>query len=366
VRKSCLSAVLTLTLDSHYDLNPWQKKLIKGFWAGAIFLVVITFLGFIYLSNSKLPTFDQLENPKYNLASVVYDANEVPFGRYYVENRVTVPYDSISPKIIESVLAAEDVRFLLHPGIDLRATLRVIFKTLIMQKESSGGGSTITQQLAKLLFDRPSFKGKSRITKTLMLIQIKFKEWITAVRLEKSYTKEEILAMYLNKFEFIYGAHGIQAAANTYFGKDQRDLDYSEAATLVGMLKNPSLYNPVRFPVKAKERRNVVLWQLVEYRRLPIDAYDTLKNKDIDITAFSMESHDSGPAPYFRAELTKWLTKTLEEKNIRKPDGTAYNIYTDGLKIFTTIDLNYQKHAEAAVFEQMKKTNADTGEFGEE
>ncbi|HAY72098.1 MAG TPA: peptidoglycan glycosyltransferase, partial [Saprospirales bacterium] len=321
----------------------------------AIFLVLITFLGFIYLSNSKLPTFDQLENPKYNLASVVYDANEVPFGRYYVENRVTVPYDSISPKIIESVLAAEDVRFLLHPGIDLRATIRVIFKTLIMQKESSGGGSTITQQLAKLLFDRPSFKGKSRLTKSLMLIRIKFKEWITAVRLEKSYTKEEILAMYLNKFEFIYGAHGIQAASNTYFGKDQRDLDYSEAATLIGMLKNPSLYNPVRFPVKAKERRNVVLWQLVEYRRLPIAVYDTLKNKDIDITAFSMESHDSGPAPYFRAELTKWLTKTLEEKNIRKPDGSAYNIYTDGLKIFTTIDLNYQKHAEAAVFDQMKK-----------
>lgn len=337
------------------DLDPWQKKMMKALWAGAFLLVISIFTGFVFLANSKLPTFDQLENPKYNLASVVYDANLVPFGRYYVENRVTVPYDSISPKVIEAVLAAEDVRFLNHPGIDLKATLRVMFKTLLLRQESSGGGSTITQQLAKLLFDRPSFKGKSRITRLFMMVQIKFKEWITAVRLEKSYTKEEILAMYLNKFEFIYGAHGIQAAANTYFGKDQRDLNYSEAATLIGMLKNPSLYNPVRFPVKARERRNVILRQLVEYRRLPMAEYDSLKTKDIDITGFSMESHDTGPAPYFRAELTKWLIKTLEEKNIRKPDGSAYNIYTDGLKIFTTLDLNYQKHAETAVFEQMKK-----------
>lgn len=336
------------------DLDPTQKKWIKGLWVIAFLATAFIFTVFFRLSESKLPTFEQLENPKNNLASVVYDANNIPFGRYYVENRVTVPYDSISPKVIEAVLAAEDVRFLLHPGVDLKATLRVIFKTLLLQQENSGGGSTITQQLAKLLYDRPSFKGKSRIRKMLMLTEIKFKEWITAIRLEKSYTKEEILAMYLNKFEFIYGAHGIQAAANTYFGKDQHELDYAEAATLVGMLKNPSLYNPVRFPLKAKERRNVVLWQLVKYRRLPFAEYDTLKNKDIDITAFNMESHDTGPAPYFRAELTKWLINTLEEKNIRKPDGSSYNIYTDGLKIYTTIDLNYQKHAEAAVFEQMK------------
>ena len=336
------------------QLKTWQKYFIVSLWAFLLIILVAIWMLFYNISKGDLPTFEQLENPKYNLASVVYDIEGNPFGKYYIENRETLPYDSINPKIIEALLATEDERFMQHSGIDFRAVARVMFKTILMQKGSAGGGSTISQQLAKLLFDRPSLSGLSKFGRTKKLVTVKFKEWITSIKLEKSYTKEEILAMYLNKFEFIYGAHGIQAAANIYFNMDQADLSYTEASTLVGMLKNPALYNPVRFHDRAKSRRNIVLYQLEKKALISKTEMDSLKVLDIDMSNFRQQSHDQGPAPYFRMELTKWLKKTLRENNIRKADNTEYNIYIDGLKIYTTIDLKYQKHAEDAVFGHMK------------
>ena len=334
--------------------NPWQKGILIGLWSLVLLTIISVSVLFSVISRGDLPSFEELENPKYNLATVIYDTHGTPFGKYYIENRETIPYDSISPLITSSLLSTEDTRFMRHSGIDFRAILRVFFKTLLLQQGSSGGGSTLSQQLAKLLFDRPTLQGLSSIGRAKKLATVKFKEWITAIRLEKQYTKEEILAMYLNKFEFIYGAHGIQAAANIYFGKDQQDLDIAEAATLVGMLKNPALYNPVRFHDRAKSRRNIVLRQLKKKGMIEKSLFDSLKITDIDMSRFRQESHDTGPAPFFRAELTKWVKNILEEKHILKSDNTPYNIYTDGLKIYTTIDLNYQRHAEKAVFDHMK------------
>jgi penicillin-binding protein 1A len=304
--------------------------------------------------NGDLPTFEDLEDPEYDEASIIYDIKGTPFGKYYVENREIISYGDLNPLIVNSLLATEDIRFRSHSGIDLRALIRVGFKTVLLRQESSGGGSTLSQQLAKLLFKRPSLANKSTIEKVIVLLRTKVAEWITAARLEKSYTKNEIMAMYLNKFEFINGAHGIQAAAQTYFNKNQDKLNVDESALLVGMLKNPSLYNPLRFPENASQRKDIVLSQLKKYYDVSDLGLDTLIGKPVDMSNFEREAHDVGPAPYFRAELTKWLRNLFQEKGIKKADGTDYNIYTDGLKIYTTIDLNYQKHAEEAVRNHME------------
>jgi len=327
--------------------NKWLRALAISFVA---FLIII----FAFISFSDLPSFDDLENPKYDLASIIYDVKGVPFGRYYIEDRVALEYNQLSGHIKTALLVTEDDRFYSHSGIDLRALFRVGFKTLILRQEDAGGGSTITQQLAKLLYKRPDTKGKTRLKKFITLINSKLKEWVTAVKLEKSYTKEEIMTMYLNKFEFINGAHGIEAAAQIYFNKNQDALSVEEAAVLIGMLKNPSLYNPKRFPEKCKQRRNVVLTLLHKDKYLEKSTYDTLITKEIDMSGFSRKTQSEGPAPYFRAELTKYLKDLFTKKNIKKSDGTEYNVYTDGLKIYTTIDLTYQKYAEEAVWEHMK------------
>jgi penicillin-binding protein 1A len=327
--------------------NKWLRSLVVS---GVLLILLI----FVAISFSDLPSFDDLENPKYDLASVIYDVKGVPFGRYYIEDRVAVDYEQLSPHVKNALLVTEDDRFYKHSGIDIRALSRVGFKTLILRQESAGGGSTISQQLAKLLYQRPSMKGMSFINKTFTLVSSKLKEWVTAVKLEKSYTKEEIMAMYLNKFEFINGAHGIEAAAQIYFNKSQDSLSIAEAATLVGMLKNPSLFNPKRFPEKCKERRNTVLTLLNKEGHIDQSTLDKLSKEDIDMSAFSRKTQSEGPAPYYRAELTKFLKDLFTKKNIKKSDGSEYNVYTDGLKIYTTIDLNYQQYAEQAVYEQMK------------
>jgi penicillin-binding protein 1A len=231
---------------------------------------------------------------------------------------------------------------------------RVGIKTLLFRRENAGGGSTITQQLAKLLYKRPDMSEMSTIVKISNLALIKLKEWITAVKLEKSYTKEEIMSMYLNKFEFINGAHGIEAAAQIYFSKNQDSLTIPEAATLIGMLKNPSLYNPKRFPEKCKQRRDLVLDLMANAGYMDQAALLQFKASIVDMSAFERKTQSEGPAPYFRAELTKWVKNLLKQENLKKADGTEYNIYTDGLKIYTTIDLTYQKYAEEAVTEHMK------------
>ena len=327
--------------------NRWLR------WS-ALMVLLLILVGFLSISFSDLPSFEDLENPKYDLASTIYDVNGKPFGRYYIEDRVAVDYEQLSPHVKQALLVTEDDRFYDHSGIDLRALARVGFKTLILRQENAGGGSTISQQLAKLLFQRPSMKGMSFINKTFTLISVKLKEWVTAVKLEKRYTKEEIMSMYLNKFEFINGAHGIEAAAQIYFNKSQDSLSISEAATLVGMLKNPSLFNPKRFPEKCKERRNTVLNLLYNSGYINKTNRDKLVAENIDMSSFSRKTQSEGPAPYFRAELTKFLKDLFTKKNIKKSDGTEYNVYTDGLKIYTTIDLTYQQYAEQAVFEHMK------------
>ncbi|MCB9310006.1 MAG: transglycosylase domain-containing protein [Lewinellaceae bacterium] len=326
-------------------------------WMAVSMLGAIIFT-FFYISAFHTPSFTELENPKYDLASIIYDVNGTSFGRYYIEDRVNLDYNEISPLVKNTLLATEDDRFYSHSGIDIIALSRVFFKSILLQRESSGGGSTISQQLAKLLFKRPSMANMSKPRKILTLIGSKFKEWVIAVKLEKRYTKDEILAMYLNKFEFINGAHGIEAASQTYFNKLQKDLNVSEAATLIGMLKNPSLYNPIRFPEKSADRRNVVLSLMENAHIIDKAALDSLIQKPIDTNKFKRSNQSDGPAPYFRAELTKWLKDLFNKKHIVKSDGTEYNVYKDGLKIYTTIDLNYQKLAEESVLEHMK-TNQD-------
>ena len=333
-----------------YKALPWLTYLL---WILLLVGLALPARFILTTLDQDLPSFEDLENPQYDEASIVYDANGTSFGKYYVENRVNVQYKDLSPLLVNTLLATEDIRFHKHSGIDLKALFRVAFKTVLLRKESSGGGSTISQQLAKLLFKRPSLAKKSKMERVIILLRTKVAEWITAVRLEKSYTKEEIITMYLNKFEFINGAHGIQAAAQTYFDKNQEDLKVNEAALLVGMLKNPSLYNPLRFPENATQRRDIVFNQLEKHYEVEGLGMDTMYGKIVDMGAFEREAHDTGPAPYFRSELTKWLRDLFDKNDITKPDGTPYNIYTDGLKIYTTIDLNYQKHAEAAVNKHM-------------
>lgn len=335
-----------------------KAGIVKWAWRLAIAGVLATFAFFLILSFTDLPTFEQLESPKENEASEAYTSDMKVLGRYYVENRVTVDYPDISPYLIKSLLATEDHRYHKHTGIDFSALGRVAIKSILLGKGTSGGGSTITQQLAKLLFDRPSLAGKNSIEKAVTLAFAKFKEWITAVKLERSYTKEEILAMYLNHFNFYYNTYGIQAAAETYFAKDQKDLKLEEAAMLTGMLQNPSLFNPIRRPELVQKRRAIVLKQMVNRGFLSQAKYDSLRVLPINMSNFKKSSHNSGLAPYFRMEMRKELKEILSRKENLKRDGTSYNIDRDGLRIYTTIDQRMQMHAEESMQVHMKKLQA--------
>ncbi len=330
----------------------YNSKFIYLLWFGLI-AGILTLAVFLYAASQDIPSFSQLENPDYDSASIIYSENNEIFGTYYIENRLPVNFEDIPTELVDALISTEDARFFKHTGVDFRALGRVAVKTVLLGQDSGGGGSTISQQLAKLLFKRPDLRGKNKISKIITLVQVKFKEWLTSIRLEKQYTKQEILAMYLNKFEFINGAHGIYAAADTYFGKHLDSLKIEENAVLVGMLKNPSLYNPVRFPEKAFDRRNVVLKQMERYGKIDQAAYDSLKVIPMDMTGFKRETQSEGIAPYFRSELTKWLKNLLAKEDYKRPDGEAYNIYTDGLKIYTTINLTYQQKAEESVKEHM-------------
>lgn len=334
-------------------VNQNQKNIIKGIWGAALFIVFFISGMLLLAGSSGIPTFEQLENPEYDEASIIYDEKGRPFGKYYVENREPIKFKDLNPNIHKALIATEDARYYSHSGVDIPALARVAIKTLLLSDESSGGGSTISQQLAKLLFQRPYMKDMGFINRTITLVGTKLKEWITAVRLERNFTKEEIIALYLNKFEFINGAHGIQVAAQTYFNKNQDELSIDEAAVLVGMLQNPSRYNPKRFPTLSKERRNVVLSLMKRNGIIDKKAFDTLSEKEIDMSGFMRAQQSDGPAPYFRAELTKFVKEILAREDIRKTDGTPYNIYTDGLTINTTINLDYQRYAEEAVKEHM-------------
>ncbi|MBP7272378.1 MAG: transglycosylase domain-containing protein [Saprospiraceae bacterium] len=336
------------------ERKPIYENIIKWMWRIVLGSIAFVVLLFTILNFSGLPTFEQLENPNNSFASVVYASAGEELGRYFVENRVPVQFDSLSEHLVDALIATEDQRFYKHSGIDLEAIARVASKTILLGDRSSGGGSTITQQLAKLLYSDRDFSGMGKLRKTINLVIIKLKEWITAVKLERNYTKEEILAMYLNKANFVNGAFGIKAASEIYFGKTPKTLSTQEAALLIGMLQNPSLYNPLKRPERATARRNVVLKQMNKNNKLSNAEYEKLKSTPLGLN-FKRQAQFVGPAPYFRAELVKELRHILDKPEYYKKDGSKYDIYRDGLKIYTTIDLKYQKYAEQAVAEHMSK-----------
>ncbi len=317
-------------------------------WAPFVSLFLLLFLiscGFF----GELPSVEELQNPKNNLATEVYSGDMKVLGKYYSENRVNVKFEDLDKDLVDALIATEDARFYEHSGVDVKALFRAVAG--IFGGGNSGGGSTITQQLAKMMYPRGE-----KLSKPALVIR-KMKEWITATRLEKSYTKQEIMAMYLNKFDFLNLAVGIKSAANIYFDKSCDSLEIHEAAMLVGMAKNPALFNPIRFPERAKQRRNVVLSQMVKYGYLSKEKYDELKEKELGIN-FRPEDHNEGPAPYFREYLRDNFLKSWCEKHINPETGKPYNIYKDGLRIYTTIDSRMQRYAEEAVNEHMKELQA--------
>ncbi len=326
--------------------NPTYTLIVRWMWWLLFIGIVATILVFIGLSFTNLPSVTELENPKSNEASLVLGDNGDVLGRYYTENRVRVPFDSLSPHLEHALLATEDERFYNHSGIDFEALGRAVVKTMILGQENAGGASTITQQLAKQLFTDQVSRSLSE-----RLIQ-KLREWIIAVRLERKYTKQEIIAMYLNKYDFINGAQGIKAAAENYFGKTPAELDLAESATLVGMLKNASLFNPLRRPDTVLHRRSVVLKQMEKNGYITAAEYDTLKTRPLGIK-FSRQTHIDGLAPYFRMVLAENVKEILSRPEYRRSDGSTYDIYRDGLRIYTTLNPRMQEIAEREMEKHM-------------
>ncbi|MEM1327713.1 MAG: transglycosylase domain-containing protein [Bacteroidota bacterium] len=317
------------------------KKMMRWLWIAVGAGVLGVILVFVVLSFTDLPSIQELENPKSELATEIYGDNLEVVGRYYTQQRVPVAYDALSPNLVEALTATEDERYYRHPGIDFRGLARAVY-----YMGEKGGASTITQQLAKLLFT-----GKKARNIRERIIQ-KLKEWIIAVKLERRYTKEEIIAMYFNKFDFINGAVGIKAATEIYFDSSPDSLRITEAALLVGMLQNPSLYNPNRFPEKSLRRRNVVLGQMYKNQLLTKAEFDQLKVMPLGLK-FKRATQSEGLAPYFRAELAKDVKAILAD--VTKSDGTAYDIYEDGLKIYTTIHPEMQRIAEEEAVKHMQQ-----------
>ncbi|MEM1136945.1 MAG: transglycosylase domain-containing protein [Bacteroidota bacterium] len=298
-----------------------------------------------------LPDFKELENPKNTIASILYTGDGEIMGKYFLENRDPVKYQQLSLNLVNALKAVEDVRFEEHSGIDLRSLTRVAYG--IVTFDLQGGGSTLSQQLAKILFKTRNGLDSGSLNEMPILgtLIAKTKEWILAIKLERAYTKEEIMTMYLNTASFSGNAFGIKAASKTFFNTIPDSLDVLQSAMLTGMLQAPSRYNPHRNPETAKRRRNTVLAQMNKYGYLTDAAFDSLKEQSITLE-YKVESHNTGYATYFRNEIAKDLKKWCATHF--KPNGEPYNLYKDGLKIFTTIDSKMQKHAEDAVKEHMK------------
>lgn len=344
-------------------------------FAIAVGAVVLLFSAIAKGSIGYMPPVEQLENPIDKYASQVISSDGKTLATYAhsQDNRIFVNYNDLSPDLVKALIATEDVRFAEHSGIDAQGLFRAVVKRGILMQKSGGGGSTITQQLAKQLFSPSADNVMERLFQKPI-------EWVIAVQLERFYTKEEIINMYLNKFDFLYNAVGIQSAARVYFGKTPKTLKIEEAATLVGMCKNPSYFNPVRHNDRTRGRRNTVLEQMLKAGYITQAECDSLKKLPLTIH-FNRMDHKDGLAPYFREFLRLTLTaKKPERKNYRgwqmqqfkedsvawetnpmygwcnknkKPDGEFYNLYTDGLKIYTTIDSRMQKYAEDAVREHI-------------
>ena len=356
------------------------RKVVKILW---IFIALISLVCvFIFFSIAKgwigyMPPVEDLENPNYKFATEVFSEDGKVLGTYSYskENRVFVGYNDLSPNIINALIATEDVPFAEHSGIDAYALTRAIVKRGILMQKNAGGGSTITQQLSKQLYSPSADNVMERLFQKPI-------EWVIAVKLERYYTKEEILTMYLNKFDFLNNAVGIKTAAFTYFGCEPKDLKIEEAATLVGMCKNPSLYNPVRYNERSRGRRNVVLDQMRKAGYITEAERDSLQALPLKLK-YNRVDHKEGLATYFREylrgvltakkpdkanyrgwQMQKYYEDSLDwennplfgwcEKNTKK-DGTKYNLYTDGLKIYTTLDSRMQQYAEDAVTEHLKE-----------
>ena len=358
-----------------------RKFFVRFLWAVLITGVLTTAVAFYAIREGwigYMPPIEDLQNPISKYATQVYSADGKIMGTWSSDrgNRVMIDYSKLSPSLVQALVATEDVRFYEHSGIDFFALGRAIVKRGVMGQKSAGGGSTITQQLAKQLFtEKPAHTTLERVLQKPI-------EWVIAVELERSYTKDEILTMYLNKFDFLHNAVGIKVAANTYFNKEPIDLTVPEAATLVGLCKNPSFFNPVRFPDRSRDRRNVVLAQMVKAGYLTQEQYNQYQAEPLKLN-FHVTDHKDGIAVYFREFLRRYMMAKRPERALypswggvkyhidsirwendplfgwcnknRKKDGSTYNIYTDGLKVYTTIDSRMQKYAEQACYEHVVK-----------
>ena len=337
--------VRTAHYDRYQQLARW---LWRGFYAVAgLFVVSCLIISF------TTPSFKQLEDPSLNLASEVIAGDDITvLGRLYIENRSPVSYDQIPKYLVQALVSTEDERFYEHSGVDARALLRV-FKSAFFLKHGQGGGSTISMQLAKLLYSDRDFKNMNVIEKALGYYYRKLSEMVTAIKLERAYTKEEIVAMYLNKYDFGYNAYGIRAASEIYFAKSPDQLSLEESATLIGMCNNSSLFNPVKRNERTKNRRNLVLERMERNGYLAASKSATYQKLPLDVSKFKTRSHNDGLATYFRTSLADELKSLIKKNNITKSDGTLYDVYRDGLKIYTTIDAEMQKLAEDAMHEHM-------------
>lgn len=358
-----------------------NRKYLIWFWTIFIFPFAVVVLLFILISIGKLgpmPSFSELENPEYNLAAEVYSEDGVLLGKISIENRTWTEYEDMSPNLIHALIATEDIRYYRHSGIDIRGLGRAAIRTIVLG-QNTGGGSTITQQLAKQLYPRDTARTSAFVRK-LKVGFSKFKEWQTAVKLERSYTKNEIITMYLNKFDFSYNAIGIRSAARVYFDTTPDSLNLQQSAVLIGMLKASTRYNPIRNYDLMLKRRNVVLSQMQKYGYLNPEVADSVRLLPIEVN-FHPENHNTGLATYLREYIRnimrrpepdksryiressyeeakqEWDTNPLYgwcNKN-KKPDGTPYDIYKDGIKIYTTINSKMQQYAEEAVVEHLSK-----------
>ena len=357
-----------------------RKKFVLFLWA-LLFVVTLTVMGAFYAISEGwigyMPPIAELQNPINRYATQVYSADGKLMGtwNYNKENRIMVDYAQLSPNLVKALVATEDARFYQHSGIDFIALGRAIIKRGILGQKNAGGGSTITQQLAKQLYSSTAHSVMERVLQKPI-------EWVIAVKLERNYTKDEIITMYLNYFDFLHNAVGIKTAAATYFGKDPSNLTINEAATLVGLCKNPSYFNPVRNPERCRDRRNVVLMQMVKEDYLSEDDYRKYSAEPLALN-FHVSDHKDGVAAYFRDFLRRYMMAKKPERSMypswnylryhidsiyweedplygwcnknRKKNGEPYNIYTDGLRVYTTIDSRMQKYAEQAIDEHVVK-----------
>lgn len=357
-----------------------KKTIVKVFWfclLTPILALILCIVGVALFA--EIPSFEELENPKTNLATQIISEDGKIINTFHIENRTFVEFDDLPESLVDAAIATEDVRFHRHSGIDFRSLARVAVKSVLLGNVGAGGGgSTITQQLAKTLFPREEATSSFPGARLIKLVTTKFKEWITAVKLERNYTKDEILTMYMNTIFFGSNAYGIMSAANTFFAKDPIDLNIEESALLVGMVNKPTRYNPTINPDHSLKRRNHVLSQMYKYGYLEKEAYDSIVQLPI-VLSYETKDHNSGLAPYFRDMLRRYMNAKEPKKSSykyseeyqadslrwendqlygwlnknSKPDGSSYNLDKDGLKIYTTLNSKMQLYAEQAVAEHL-------------